>query len=981
MKLIFIILTLIVCSVSVTNAQKAITLDDVSEIRRLVTRDIKSFQNLLNKITLKSNLQAVLTESIRLSYEGNPERDRIFYDKSVRVEDDISPESDIKQNSSDSLRTYIDRFSADYEKSDEYNIDFPEKSITFSDIYRDKYMYLIARYKSIWGGYYRKNHQKYPVRQREVEVKIEPLDRTHWKVLITEVRFVDPAALPDSMTEIVPIKPDSSSVNYLTPSEAAAAMEQRSQKDEILAEKKQALALQCLTQAKTYVENDDIENALREIARADTLSPYDREIYKEKQLINKLYTENTFDNLKRRGDDAKGMHDYPEAVRCYRKAVKRKPESDLERTEVARILQKQDTISLCNNKLENNESDATIKLCEKILNATERNQKVEYPELYYIEACAWEHQLANKQNDNGIRKHIISSLDSAIRYFPKYIKAHSERAAFLLQHTVKRADSIDVISDYDALTHFLPDDSPEKLTFFIKKARLKAQLKNYDGAVGEISQAIVLHKNNDSLYAEKGHLLYLNNRDNDARQALDSAINLNINSGLYRYNRGLILVRLQDYNAAGIDFADAEKLGIKPAQSAVIDSIYNSYLFAGKSLLASNNPVDAEIQFKAAHGLLPNKAESCFGLGQAKFAMAERQKTRSEQARSNYLQAIAFYDMALDRNSRLAEVLMWKGIAECKIDQADSSMKSFNASLLINSKNAETYIARGILKAKEHDYSGAINDDQQALQLLIADENVAKMRGESDREKTLKARKLDVYQLLGESEYYATQFVNAMASLSIAKGPDKNNAGAFYYLGLVNLSTGNKSTAIDNFEAAIKIKKESRYYFDYGRALFADNNNKKALANFKMAVENDSLQTLQSGYHWIGLCIFKMDVKNIIEVLQAYDIYLKAPEARKDGQFLMDLAMAQLYNGQNQLASENITEALKLSPLDPLIKYSQGCFYAKTGQHDLALQCFKQVFTSNHLAEDDISFYEDLFLSEFLKNHDLRSQYKKLKKP
>jgi len=292
-------------------AQVTITLKDVKEINRQCERKIQRLQNLLNKISFKDNNPADILSSIAESYDDNS-RNKIFYNSKINFEDDINPHSDAGNTSNVLAETYLKDFNIKYEKKPEFSVDFTD--IQYSPVKIKEYMFIVVRYTSNFGNRYVTDSTNYVPRRREAEIRVEKAGGNNWVTSILKIRFFNPTAVADPSEIEVPVRLDSLSTVYLTPTQLKEEQKKDSVANDVRLKSEAALADQDFELAKKDINDGFYEDALDLLTKAEQLKPFDFLIYKEILHTKRLIAENTFQYLKNAADVAKSEHDYANAI-------------------------------------------------------------------------------------------------------------------------------------------------------------------------------------------------------------------------------------------------------------------------------------------------------------------------------------------------------------------------------------------------------------------------------------------------------------------------------------------------------------------------------------------------------------------------------------------------------------------------------------------------------------------------------------------
>jgi len=639
--------------------------------------------------------------------------------------------------------------------------------------------------------------------------------------------------------------------------------------------------------------------------------------------------------------------------------------------------------------LESGDLTGTIKECDKVLNSKENPElRNELPELYLITALAYEKMWDNKPDEVKLKEKVANNFKSAIKVFPAFKKAHLKRAEFFLSHITSRAGYTEAINDYDALTTITPDNSPEKPLYFAEKAKLKDILGNFTGAIDDYKNAINLSKS-DSLYFKKGELQYRMGGYANAFISIDSAIRLNNkNAGAYFY-RGLVYVKQKNNEAAGRDFKEAEIYKISHDQSEVIDSISTSYLYLAE---APGNKLDFETidsLYRESLKIRDCNYKAFYGQAEIRFNNAETLNVAKSfsQAKNSYRESIKFNKRAIQCNDGFSGAYFKLGLAHARIRETDTAMINFTQAIKHDNKNIKAYIERGNLglelPSTIEKYQNATGDFYKALNLLVANYTIAKKDDEKDMIKDIEANQSRVHQLLGQALYYLDDYKESLLSLDSCTRLDKGNSEAFYYKGLVHLAQKDYSKSIDNFELALKIIPDYRYYFGNGRAYFAKKDFGTAIIYLIDAAQMDTVTRAKEEYYWLGLSYFKLKTPSYGDALKNFDVYAQSDSSKNYAAFHLIYGLAQLFNEKDSLAKDNFNYVINRCSSSDSVKakanYDLGCYYVKRRDFEKALDSFKNAFEKKILKKQDIELEENSFLTNLNENKPYRRKYREIR--
>jgi len=698
-------------------------------------------------------------------------------------------------------------------------------------------------------------------------------------------------------------------------------------------------------------------------------------------VVKAEIVKNTYKNYKIKGDDAKGRHKYAEAIQYYRKADKLRNTGDASLLpDIDALIKVLSVIDLPRNILQAGNPEDAVKECERILGLKEnKNLKGNLPELFYIEAMAYQKMLESKPDDYRLSEKIAGIFNQAINYFPRYADAHIARADFLIKY---KSDYVSAITDYDALINIAADESPDIPFYYAKKAKFKDITRNFTGAIDDYSKAVSLAPKADSFYFARGELFYRLNKFDNAQRDLDSAVILNGKNTNALFYRGLNYFKTKNIYKAGLDFTEAGKLGLQSTQKAVIDSIGHLYFAIGQSCVAKHDFITADSAFNDALKINSCNALALHGKAEIRLLTADEQyknkKGDNPASGGSYRESIKLYNMAIACNPNFSDAYFKIGLAQRKLGENDLAINSFTDAIRTDINNINAYVERANTLSLQNNYAKAAGDYSQASDLLKVNYDAAKKGGSSALVKEIVINQSKVHQLHGKALYYLLNYTDALLTLNQAVDLNESNADAYYYRGLVYYAQNELSKAIKDYEKALKLSGNHWYYYNNGRAYYKSKNYESAIENFTSAIQTDTLNIITDKLFLRGQSYFKNKLLN--EALSDFSQYSKTENSKTDGAFYADYGIAQLFANQDTLAAKNLRQAIALSPNNAKALYGMGCYYTKNSQFEKALDLFAKAFAIRALTKEDIRPAEDTFFTEFNKDKASRTRYRELKK-
>ena len=205
----------------------------------------------------------------------------------------------------------------------------------------------------------------------------------------------------------------------------------------------------------------------------------------------------------------------------------------------------------------------------------------------------------------------------------------------------------------------------EPVVVDIYRYRMRAhgsfRLEDYDMAIGELAQLLLLNRND---------------------------------AWGYHY-RGVANAKLGRFDSAIVDYDKSVR--INPRR-------YEAYLDRGNAKMSLNQFSDALADFSTAIRLAPNSAEAHRGQGDAKYGL------------ERYPDSIADYDVAI-RLKPDASAYIGRGNARRKLNKYNKAIADYNQAIYLDPNDARAYFGRGLARRGLHYSDAARRDFNRALQL------------------------------------------------------------------------------------------------------------------------------------------------------------------------------------------------------------------------------------------------------------------------
>ena len=352
-----------------------------------------------------------------------------------------------------------------------------------------------------------------------------------------------------------------------------------------------------------------------------------------------------------------------------------------------------------------------------------------------------ETQLTNGQNEESLR-----TLNDCLEKFPTEALAYQLRA----QVREKLGDPSGALTDLNIAVELLPE-SPEIL---LSRAVLAYKLKRFDLAKPDFRKLLTFR-------GTETNMVYFRQSNNEGVDNIMTAQS-NIQDQVYNY-LGLIEYSLGNLASSILYFDSA--IAINKRQP-------DYYAHRGLVRLKQNDLQTAQQDFYQALGIEPEHAVSKNNL-----AALKRKEGNVVEAEKLLREAKLANAKAQQHHSGLALLQLESG-------QYAEAILNFDTAILIEPKDGELFVSRGLAKERLNDLKGAMRDYTRAIQV---DEQWPK-----------------AWFMQGNIFLKQNQLNEALENYSMAISLDPNYSLAYHNRAITHMKLGNKKNACDDIRFAEK---------------------------------------------------------------------------------------------------------------------------------------------------------------------------------
>lgn len=230
---------------------------------------------------------------------------------------------------------------------------------------------------------------------------------------------------------------------------------------------------------------------------------------------------------------------------------------------------------------------------------------------------------------------------------------------------------------------------------YINRGVTYRNLKRYEAAMADYSQATEMDPDNVLVYSNRGNIYYTLQKYEAAMADYDRAINLDSHYAPAYYNRGLTYKVLERYEDAIVDFDRA---------IAVDSGFAMAYSSRGNTYQALRQYKTAIADYDRAIELDPDDAQVYYNRGTTYAALQW------------YDRALADYDRAIKLNPSYTKAYSNRGLTYKTLQQYEVALADFNRVIELDPSDAKTYSNRGNTYQALRQYEAAIADYNRAVE-------------------------------------------------------------------------------------------------------------------------------------------------------------------------------------------------------------------------------------------------------------------------
>lgn len=918
------------------SAQDTLTIREAENMKiRAVNLVQTDLRDLLNNIANSENDDIDVQNMIHNSFSG--EKNRIFLDPTINIEDDLDPTLKNSGTIRDSKpEKYLRDFDLNYTKSSSPSIII--QTIKSSNPKKGTdHIFVKVYFTSYFQNPNKTIQEKYTINNRVADVRFEKKENK-WKPLIQRISFFDPEdTLNDNLNDILITNPDGFQGNDSTfISSKNKEMEEERQKiiDEERASQKRFNDL--IDKAEKATNNKEYIAAQQYYKDAKAERPYDPlpgiRMRKVQSLQDEAMAskEKIADGYIKQAENEALQRNFQKASALYKKAIKENPDYQTKyQTKINELDDKWAIVSQLQEKFDNggNYKD----MVEDYDKAIKKNK--ENSDLYLGQAQCY-YKLNNLQK-------ALKDCDLAIEKDRTNLPAYKLRAELKKkQNELKNDQNIlfEALSDYNIYLNYYPEDS----SVYELKSDLLMMIKtdNYDKAIKALQDGIDINPKWANLHYKKGLLHYQKNDLGNAKKSFTTAISNDTLYPLSYYQRGRVELALNDIENAASDFEKSRKKGL---DSEYIRIIYdNAQDFNMQSVKKfADSKVDSAIKLiDNAIAINPLKSEYHFKKGEYFIALSKNNE------------AVTSLTTAVKLDPQLIEAWFKLGLAYFNLGNYTTAGTNFKQAIDFNTNHFMARKGLGDAFYALKDYKNAAQSYEGFLGII----NTAKTTADP-------LTIAQVYNSLGNSYFKINQADGlALEAFKNAIKKNQNYAEAYFNRGLFYHKNNELTSAIKDLEQAVSLDgKNTSWNYELGQAYQDKRDFPNAINFYNNTIKADSLKKYPEVLYKLANCYFESQ-----DYTNALTYYQQVQSRGLDSginKFNYILGNTYLNLAKTDSAFQYLHKAFQKDSTDENILYAYAIAQLQKGNQDEALRLFEKAFQSGKLNKKQIK--NDKLVADF----------------
>ena len=910
----------------------------------------KELNDLFNQIANSQNDDDVRKKFIKNSYTVG-EKNRIFLNADINVQDDINPTYKSPTNMNDSrLKKYLDDLDLLYGKSNENSIIFSNAKTSFpkQGVDTSTYIYVNVYFNSLFRNTHSQIGEIYTRNYRVADVRLVK-ENGKWRPFIQSISFFEPK---DTLTnfylnDISIVNPEglqgADSATIAAKEREIMAEEERKEREKDN-EKRRAF-MELIGKGDKLLEINDISASLQFYNEAKEQFPMDplarikiRNALR-RQSENTLSKERIAEGYLRDAGNEEKKRNYQQASKLYNKAISENPDiKDKYVSKIRELDEKWLIVLEIEDKLEAGTVDYKnlVDQCSKAIKKNTSNSDL------YLERAKCYRKLENLNK-------AIDDCTLAIQYDKDNLPALKLKAE-LLRNRNEKQDNFSALSSYKSYLNIYDEDS----SIYENMSDLWLAIKpnDFDKAIEFLDNGVAKNPKWAHLYYKKGLLLVQKNDIQGGKKSFSLAL---ANDSFYAFSyfeRGKVELSLKNVSNAALDFDDARRKGLDSASLKIIDNFAQKFYEQASDKFFKQDTLGAIKSIDQAIAISPKKSEYHFRRGEYLITLGKNDE------------AIASLSRAIELNDNLTEAWFKRGEAYFNKSDYKTASENFSTATKQESKHLPSLKGLGDSYFALKNNAGAAQTYETFIQVANAAKN-----------STDASTMSQVYNSLGKS-YFLISEADEKA-LNAFKNAIKKNpayAEAYFNKGLYHHKKNDLNDAIEDLIKSVNIENKNAAW-DY--ELAQTYRDKADFGNARISYTNtlviDNQKSYPQALYLSGNCSYQLNDYNA-----ALPVYQKVQLAGLDGMiqsFNYELGNIYLNLNKTDSAIIYIQKASLVDSTNGKVIYASAVAQLQKGNQAEALRLFDNALKTGKISKQQIK--NDKLVANFKDDKNFKQLIKK----
>lgn len=435
--------------------------------------------------------------------------------------------------------------------------------------------------------------------------------------------------------------------------------------------------------------------------------------------------------------------------------------------------------------------------------------------------------------------------------------------------------------------------APDNGYFYYKRAELKMDNNDMEGAMADYSRSIEMEKDPEA-FNGRGLIKFQLVDYNGAIKDYDSAIEKDslfseayLNRGIAKVESGMIEEAIADFTSAisTKNFQDSSQRGILTGIA---------YFERGKCYSKQGKYQEALNDFNKSLELDPSNSSIYYERAVVKAGLGD------------FEGSIEDYSASVDKERMVAESYNNRGLVKLYLVDFEGSIADFTNAIQADSTFSDALVNRANVKTEIGDIEGALKDYNKAIEQGFVKKSNKKGEKQPDKHKQSHALLKRAY-----AKYKSGNYKEAIKDYDQAISVNDTNSQAYYFRANAKHDLNDISGAIVDYNKAINLTPQNpKVYFNRGTLYYEQKNYEQALADYNKAIELNP--KFMQAYHNRGA--IKEETQQFDKAIADYDAAIQIEEETEDSMLkesLMHRGLCKIKSG-DKTGCRDLNKAVEL---------------------------------------------------------------------